>query len=185
MKYPEISEEALEKYKEFRTKHNKFGHLMGYRIAEMKVGYARVELPVREEFYNPVGSVHGGVIFSLADTTSGTCAASYGIKMTTLDATIQFLAPVMDQKLLIGEGREIKHGQTVSVIEVRIKDENEKLIASGTFTFYSLGVPLLGSELADEFPDADEKVLEERVTDHGSPLPLKEGMFDDKKGTAC
>ena len=182
-----ISEEDLQRYKEFRTKHNKFGHMMGYRIVDMKVGYAKVELPVRDEFYNPVGSVHGGVIFSLADTTSGTAAASHGIKMTTMNASFNFLAPAMNSKLLIGEATEKKHGKTVIVIDVNIFDENERLIASGTFTFFSLGVPLLGTELNDEFPDVNVRNTGDGIiTDHGTKLPLKEGEFPDgKKGSAC
>lgn len=44
---------------------------LGITVLEMKAGYCKGEMLVRSELNNPLGMVHGGVIFSLADTVGG------------------------------------------------------------------------------------------------------------------
>ena len=63
-----------EKLRELRNEQNVFGDLAGVRIVEIREGYARTELEVRPELLNPIGSLHGGCLFTMADITGGFCA---------------------------------------------------------------------------------------------------------------
>lgn len=56
-----------EKLREVRNEQNVFGDLAGVRIVEIREGYARTELEVRPELLNPIGSLHGGCLFTMAE----------------------------------------------------------------------------------------------------------------------
>lgn len=134
---------SLEDYMAYRNNHNEYAAFLGIRTTEMKEGYARGELVVRREFENAIGSVHGGCLFSLADTVGGSAAASYGLRTTTLSSDFHYLSPGIGQKKLYAEAKEIKRGKKISVYDVEITGEDGKLLAKGTFTFFNLGLPLI------------------------------------------
>lgn len=100
-----------EKLRELRNEQNVFGDLAGVRIVEIREGYARTELEVRPELLNPIGSLHGGCLFTMADITGGSAAVSHGDQVTTADADIRYLRPGINVKKLTAESREIKKGK--------------------------------------------------------------------------
>ena len=53
-----------------------FAELLGMRPTSMGDGRARFELDVAPNHLNPNGTVHGGVIYSLADSAMGTALFS-------------------------------------------------------------------------------------------------------------
>lgn len=137
---------AFEDYIAYRNDHNEYAAFLGIRTTEMKEGYARGEMTVRREYENAIGSVHGGCLFSLADTIGGSAAASYGMRTTTLSSDFHYLTPGIGQEKLYAEAKEIKKGKRISVYEVEVRGEDGKLLAKGTFTFFNLGVPLIAEE---------------------------------------
>ena len=60
-----------EKLCRIRNEQNAFGNLVGVKIVEIREGYARAELEVTPELSNPIGSLHGGCLFTMADVTGG------------------------------------------------------------------------------------------------------------------
>lgn len=168
---------SMEEIRQFRQKYNHFMNLLGGEILELQEGYSLYRLPVQEQFYNPIGSVHGGVLFSLADAAAGNAAASYGMKMTTMDSSFHYLAPAMGSRELLCEARVIKHGKTVSVFSTEVRDEKGTNIAYGTFTYYNLGTPLLQEkdrvERRDGVNGAWTLPPEGMITDHGKGFPQK------------
>lgn len=132
-----------EEIMEYRNQHNQFAAFLGIRTTEIGQGKARGEMEIRPDMVNPINSVHGGCIFSLADTIGGAAAASYGTKMTTISSDMHYLLPAMDVKKLYAEANIIKHGKKICVCDVGIYDSNRTLIAKGTFSYYNLGMPLI------------------------------------------
>src|SRR4051794_14281086 len=60
-------------------------------------GAIHVELVPQLRHYNPIGSVHGGVIATLLDTAAGCSVHSTlapGERYTSLDLSVKFLRPV-------------------------------------------------------------------------------------------
>ncbi len=111
---------------------------VGYKTLEMREGYARGELELTEKHGNPIGSVHGGVFFTIADNTGGAAATSRGRYVTTVSGEIHYLRPAIGCKKLIGESREIKTGKKICVYEVMITDENGRELALATMTYQYL-----------------------------------------------
>lgn len=128
---------------DYRNQNNKFCGYLGIHTTEMETGFAKGEMPVNEHFENAVGSVHGGCIFSLADTIGGSAAASYGNKMTTISSDFHYLTAAMNTRKLFATAKEIKHGKTICVIDVEVFDDKEKRIAKGTFSYFNLGTPII------------------------------------------
>ena len=47
---------------------DRFSEWLGIEIEEVKEGYCRLSMTVREEMLNGFGIAHGGIVFSLADS---------------------------------------------------------------------------------------------------------------------
>lgn len=111
---------------------------LGIVFKEIEPGYAKATMNLKKEVVNPIGSIHGGALFSLADIVSGVAANANGVKVTTLNSNIQYLSPAFleKSKTLTAIARSKKSGKTIHVMEVEMIDENDKLIAIAQFTFY-------------------------------------------------
>jgi len=125
-------------YEELRNKRNTmnpFPNNMGVYIEEISKGYARSTLKVDAPLLNIIGSIHGGCLYTMADATCGTAASSFGDKTTTVDSSFHFLRAGLDATVITCEANVIKAGRRLHVIEARIKDQNDVLLAEGIFTF--------------------------------------------------
>ena len=127
---------------DYRNSHNPYVQRQGIFVEEIGPGYARVTKTVVPEDANPLGGPHGGVYFTMADTACGSAMASYGYKAVTMNAGYNFFRSANVGDRLTAEAREVKHGQTVCVFEVRITEQSGTLLGTGTFTFYSLSEKL-------------------------------------------
>jgi acyl-CoA thioesterase len=133
----------LEYVMQCRNRDNYFARMLGITVVEMQTGFARARMRVTEQMRNPIGSVHGGCLFTVADVTCGAAASSYGMMVTTLDSSFHFLrAGLSGCTELIGEARAIKHGKRITVLAVTVADQDGEALCSGTFTYMSLQKPL-------------------------------------------
>ncbi|GAA3780496.1 hypothetical protein GCM10022225_81020 [Plantactinospora mayteni] len=99
-------------------------------------GRVSVEMTAREFHYNPLGTVHGGVLSILLDTAAG-CAVHTtlpaGMGYTTLDLNVKFLRPVTVQSgMLRCEGTVIQRGRRTALAEARLTDGSGRLVAHAT-----------------------------------------------------
>ena len=101
-------------------------------------GSMHVELVPRPEHYNPLGTVHGGVLSTLLDTAAGCSVHStlaVGEGYTSLDLTVKFLRPVtVDSGRLRAEGSVIHRGRRTALAEAVLVDAAGKQVAHATST---------------------------------------------------
>ena len=108
------------------------------KLTQMWEDHAVVELELRDESRNLFGGVHGGVLFTMADCAAGSAARSRGMRYVTLNNSFEFLSSTKSNQIrAIASVR--RRGRTICVISVDVKDEEDKLIAGGTFTMYATG----------------------------------------------
>ena len=72
------------------------GHL-GFRVADVRRGYSRLEVENRRELSNPTGIMHGGASFGLADTAVAVSLISIygpGNALLTIEMKINYLEPI-------------------------------------------------------------------------------------------
>ena len=87
-----------EKLKSFRNINNNFAKLLGIELTELSNGYAKAEMKVTKELLNPIGSIHGGCLYTIADIAGGAAASSYGIHVTTIDGNFHYLRAGLNTK---------------------------------------------------------------------------------------
>ena len=123
-----------------RLRDQGFAKEIGLKMTCLREGYASGELEIRPFHINPIGSVHGGVLFTMADTIGGAASVSHGRWCTTVSGTINYLNPALGCRKLTGEAREIKAGKRMSVYEVKITNEQGKIICVTTMTYFYIDV---------------------------------------------
>lgn len=114
-----------------------FDDLAGVELIGIKdgVGHARVKL--KDESLNAIGTVHGGLLTTLADTVAGnTLARLSGRVATTVQANLNFINPVFGGDYIYGRAEIVKEGRNVSTVDTEITDDDGNLIATGRFVFF-------------------------------------------------
>lgn len=129
----------LQEILKWRQEAGGFNQHVGIRVTAIGVGSSEVEVTVTPELLNPLGMAHGGTVYALCDVAAGTAAASRGRVAVTLSGVINYLRPGKAGQLLRATASEIKSGRTTSVYAVEVRGEEDKPIASATFTMYYSG----------------------------------------------
>lgn len=113
--------------------------LLGFEMEEIAPGSVTFAMKLGREHYNPIGTVHGGVAATLADTVMG-CAVQTllprGVGYTTLDISVRYLRPMSAETgTVLATGTVVHHGRRTAVAEAQIvARESGKLLATATST---------------------------------------------------
>jgi uncharacterized protein (TIGR00369 family) len=114
--------------------------LVGFRLTEIEEGRATIELQAGAQHANALGTMHGGVLCDIADAAMGLAWAS-GLAedetFTTVELKINFLKPVWTGNLR-AEGRVIKRGRTLGLVDCDVLDEQGSLVARSSSTCMTL-----------------------------------------------
>lgn len=117
-----------------RCEYNKYNHI---QVTDVGPDYAVVEAELRPESLNPLGMAHGGFVYSMCDVAAGSVTVARANKFVTLSSSMYFMHPSMGKRLRC-EGKIIKFGRTVNVVETSVYDDKGGLTAKGTFEIYIL-----------------------------------------------
>jgi uncharacterized protein (TIGR00369 family) len=109
--------------------------IRAHKVAE---GFVCFKLTPAEYHYNPIGTVHGGVISTLVDSAMG-CAIHTllpkGTAYTTLELKVNFLKPIKSNTgEVMCEGKTIHVGGRVATAEAKVVDSEGNLYAHATTT---------------------------------------------------
>ena len=112
--------------------------LMGMWITEVSEGRVVFAAEPAEYHYNPLGTVHGGMMATLLDSALGCVVQSMlpaGIGYTTVELKVNYLRPItVKTGTVYCEGKIIYVGERVATAEGRLTDAAGKLYAHGTTT---------------------------------------------------
>src|SRR5882724_3872706 len=89
--------------------------LIGFRLLSIDPGRSQFVLDADNRHFNPMGTLHGGILCDIADAAMGMAYASTldeGESFTTLELKINFLRPVWQAELR-AEGRVVQRGRTI------------------------------------------------------------------------
>jgi uncharacterized protein (TIGR00369 family) len=102
-----------------------------------------LEMPVGPNAMNAERRPHGGVIAALVDHAAGTVAGLLGgVRALTADLNIRFLAAAKGQ-VIVAEGRLVRAGRRLLVVEVELTDELGTAVALATAGM----IPLVAEDL--------------------------------------
>lgn len=121
---------------ESRGPHNPFGQLVGWHFTYVANGTSRCQLEVTPQLLNPHGVLHGGVVYSLADTGMGAALFSLledGLSCATAEIKISYFQPVT-HGILECETRVLRKGRKLAFLESEVRlGDTTVAKASGTF----------------------------------------------------
>ena len=118
-------------------KDDQFIEYCGVQVIYGETCSARVTIGPRH--LNPYGIVHGGLFYTMADTATGVTAMKYMKDPVTLDSEFHFLGNVSSEEsgVVTARSEVIRAGKHVMWLRARVESEDGKLLAEGTFTYYS------------------------------------------------
>jgi uncharacterized protein (TIGR00369 family) len=116
-----------------------FIRLVGAAAPEADDGEARVEVEVDERHLNPAGTVHGGMLATLVDTTMGAAVRSAvdGEVPATSQLTITYLRPGEPGRLVV-TARVTKRGESLTMCEAEV-EQSGRTLAHALATFALVG----------------------------------------------
>ena len=110
--------------------------LMGLGMVDVTFGKVVFDCEPNESLYNPIGTVHGGLVCTLADTViacSIQTTLSVGFTLTSIDLNVSYLRPVRtDSGRLVATGLLTKSGRRVAYASAEIVDRAGKIVATAT-----------------------------------------------------
>ncbi|GAC1390135.1 MAG: PaaI family thioesterase [Ktedonobacteraceae bacterium] len=115
--------------------------LIGMHLEKSNDGVGEVRIKVDARLMHPQQIVHGGVIFTLADTAMSMALISVlplGTRFSTIEAKINYIAPVVTGELS-AEGVILHRGRSTAVTEstvYNLKGEEKVIVARVLGTFY-------------------------------------------------
>jgi acyl-CoA thioesterase len=120
-------------------------HLLGLTFEPIPDGPGQVRIRVDERLMHPQQIVHGGIIFTLADTAMSMALSARippGTPFGTIEAKINYLLPVRAGEL-VARGKVLHEGGSTAVLEATVynldpanDDADERAIARVLGTFY-------------------------------------------------
>lgn len=108
---------------------DRFSQWLGVEVLEVREGYSRIRMTIRQEMVNGFGIVHGGVTFSLADSAFAFACNNRNDLSVALDTSINFTRPVQVNDMLTAEATELHNGNSTGLYQIAIHNQDNKLVA--------------------------------------------------------
>jgi len=102
---------------------------LGIELLTMDAGCASAALTVRADMSNGHGLCHGGIIFTLADTTFGFAANSRNVPGLAFSASINYLSPGRLGERLHAGAMEVSRTGRTAIYDVTVRGEDGRTIA--------------------------------------------------------
>jgi acyl-CoA thioesterase len=118
------------------TGFNPFGELIGLSFSQLENGHSRCALQVTNKLLNPNRVLHGGVIYSLADT--GMAGALHtdlneDESCATVEISIVYLAAVTSGTLTC-ETRLVRKSKRIAILQSEVENDG-RLVAKALGTY--------------------------------------------------
>jgi uncharacterized protein (TIGR00369 family) len=107
-----------------------------------QVGSVRLRLQVRREFCRLPGrpELHGAIVAAMVDISGhAAIAAKVHHSVATIDMRVDYLRLASGTEL-VAVATVVKVGRTIGVVDVRISDDQERLVAIGRAAFVTMDV---------------------------------------------
>lgn len=115
---------------------DKASRYLDIQLESINSGVAITRMVVRSDMVNGLGICHGGVTFTLADTTFALACNSRNRRTVALACTINFVAASNVGDVLRAEAREISAKGRVGVYDITVKNQKDELVAEFRGTSY-------------------------------------------------
>lgn len=119
-----------------RVASSPFHSSMGITVEAVREGWVDLRLDAVPDHANLQGTVHGGVLATLADTAAGLAVRSAippGSRHVSVNLDVQYLAPA-SAGVLHAVGRVVRMGRRIAFAEADVTDEGGTAVARAQVT---------------------------------------------------
>lgn len=116
---------------------------LGISVDKVRPGFSSLSMSVRKDMVNGHDICHGGMTFALADTAFAYACNSRNIATVAAGCSIEYLAAGKLGDRLTAEAVEVNLGRRSGVYDVRIINQDGKLIAVFRGKSASLSRPVI------------------------------------------
>ena len=102
---------------------------LGMELDEIRPGYARMTMAVRQDMLNGHQTCHGGYIFMLADSAFAFACNSHNHNTVGAGCTIEYLAPGKLGDRLVAEAVEQALSGKTGVYDVKVSNQEGRIVA--------------------------------------------------------
>lgn len=97
-----------------------FSQWLGIEVLEVKEGFAKIMMTVRNEMLNGHLVAHGGISFSLADSAFAFASNSHGQKAVSIETSINHIKPIFEGDELIATAEKESISKSLGQYIVRV-----------------------------------------------------------------
>lgn len=115
------------------------GPAWGIVIDEARLGYCRLSMGVRDDMLNGHGTIHGGLVFALADTAFAYVCNGRNERTVAASAAITFLGSAESGETLLAEAQESATSGRSGVTRVAVRTASGRPVAEFTGTSRTIG----------------------------------------------
>ncbi len=126
--------------------HDRFSQWLGITVLDIKEGYSKIQMTIREEMLNGFGIVHGGIAFSLADSAFAFACNNRNNLSVALDTSINFTKPTHPGDTLTAEAKEIHNGRSTGLYQITITNQHNEPVAHFKGNCFRTGKTLIGRD---------------------------------------
>lgn len=112
-----------------QVKNDPYALSLGIQLTKFEAGFAEASLEVQNHMVNTHGTVHGAVIYALADHVFSVACNAYGKTSVGLSTTIQFIEAAKPGDRIVARATEIKRNFRTGFYRIDILHE-QNLIAT-------------------------------------------------------
>jgi len=120
-----------------------FSQWLGIKVLDVKEGYSKIKMTLRNEMINGFGVIHGGIAFSLADSCFAFACNNRNNLSMALDTSITFTKATKPNDVLIAEAKEIHNGKSTGLYIITITNQNGEQVALFKGTCFRTGKTLI------------------------------------------
>ena len=120
-----------------------FARAFNMELVELELGYSAVEMIYDPEAMNNIyDRAHGGAIFTLIDEAFETVGQTEGTVAVALNVNVTYVSSPEPGARLRAEAREVSRTTKTASYDVKVTDQNKKIIATSQALAYRTGKPI-------------------------------------------
>jgi acyl-coenzyme A thioesterase 13 len=121
-----------------------FSEWLQFKMIEVEDDSIVVELVIRPEMCNPVGTLHGGIHSAILDEVIGMTVAAMGndTHFVSLNMTTDYLRAARSGERITATSRVIRKGRTAIHLIAQLTNADGKELSRATQNMVSIGAPM-------------------------------------------
>lgn len=120
-----------------------FSQWLQIEVLDIKEGYSKIKMTLREEMINGLGVIHGGIAFSLADSAFAFACNNRNNLSLALDTSINFTKTTKPGEVLTAEAKELHNGKSTGLYLITVTNQNSEQVALFKGTCFRTGKTLI------------------------------------------